>query len=179
MFSRALRCIPRVTIHRFRRDRRGATIVEFALVAAPFFALLFAILQTALIFFATQVLETGVHDAARLIRTGQAQEQELNAETFKAAVCSEIFGLFDCMGGLKIDVRTYLDFAGADTGKSIVDGDFQDDLVYQPGAGGDIVVVRAFYEWPMVLPTLDSSAANLNNGNYLLSAAATFRNEPF
>lgn len=153
--------------------------VEFALVAAPFLALLIAILQTAMIFLASQVLETGVHDAARLIRTGQAQEQEFDAQQFKEAVCSEVFGLFDCMAGLKIDVRTSQSFAGTNTGKPIEDGELKDDFVFQPGVGGDIVVVRAFYEWPTVLPTLGASAANLKNGNYLLSAAATFRNEPF
>lgn len=39
------------------RDRRGATAVEFALVATPFLALLVAIVQTFLVFFAQEMLE--------------------------------------------------------------------------------------------------------------------------
>ena len=166
-------------LNRLAQDRSGATAVEFGLIAAPFFALLLAVLQTSLIFFASQVLETGVSDAARLVRTGQALEQEMDAQTFKEAVCNEVFGLFDCMGGLKVDVRTFEDFNSAQMGKAIEDGELKDDFIYDPGVGGDIVVVRAFYEWPIVFPLMGVSVADLNNGNYLLSAATTFRNEPF
>jgi len=44
-------------LRRFRRNRGGSAVVEFALVAPLFFALLFAIIETALMFFASQVLE--------------------------------------------------------------------------------------------------------------------------
>ena len=47
-------------LRRFHRNRRGSAAVEFALVAPIFFALLFATLETAIIFFAGQVLEAGV-----------------------------------------------------------------------------------------------------------------------
>jgi Flp pilus assembly protein TadG len=164
----------------FAGDRSGATVVEFALVALPFFALLIAILQTAMIFFASQVLETGVAKAARLVRTGQAQEQKLTLTQFKQAVCSDIFGLLDCANGLKVDVRKYSSFSGADLSSPIdSSGKLEDDFLYQPGAGGDIVVVRAFYEWPNIIPLLGVGLNDLANGNYLLAAAAVFRNEPF
>jgi Flp pilus assembly protein TadG len=58
---------------RFARDRKGATAVEFAFVAAPFFLLVFAILEIALIFFASAIIEEAVADAARDIRTGELQ----------------------------------------------------------------------------------------------------------
>ena len=48
----------RNVLRRFRRNRRGSAAVEFALVAPLFFALLFAIIETAIVFFAGQVLET-------------------------------------------------------------------------------------------------------------------------
>ncbi len=50
----------RNAVRRFRRNRRGSAAVEFALVAPVFFALLFAIIESAMVFFAGQVLETGV-----------------------------------------------------------------------------------------------------------------------
>ncbi len=59
-------------LRRFGRDRRGATAIEFALIALPFFALMMAILETFLTFFASQTIETAVNRGARLIRTGQA-----------------------------------------------------------------------------------------------------------
>ncbi len=40
---------------------------------------MFAIMETALVFFASQTLETAVADSARLIMTGQAQNQNFTA----------------------------------------------------------------------------------------------------
>ena len=63
-------------LRRFRRSRRGSVAVEFALVAPVFFALLFAIIETAIMFFASQALETITANSARYIMTGQAQNGE-------------------------------------------------------------------------------------------------------
>ena len=62
---------------RFIRQQDGATTVEFAMVAAPFLAMMFAIIETAIVFFAGQTLETAGADSARLIMTGQAQTKAL------------------------------------------------------------------------------------------------------
>ncbi len=170
----------RWSIRRFSKNHDGSIAIEFALVALPFFALLFAILETALIFFAGQILETGLADAARLIRTGQAQEQSFDKNKFQQAVCARIVALLDCEAGVKIDVRELTDFNSAREPLPIdANGNFDDDnFVYRPGVGGDIVLVRAFYEWPTSVPNF-VAPHNLANGNYLLSATATFRNEPF
>src|ERR1700677_3992169 len=58
---------------RCRDNGRGSAAVEFALVAPVFFALLFAIVETAIMFFAGQVLETVTQESARQVLTGQAQ----------------------------------------------------------------------------------------------------------
>src|SRR4030088_1891571 len=84
------------TLRRCRRNRRGSAAVEFALVAPVFFALLFAIIETALVFFAGQVLETMVQDSARQILTGQAQTATFAQADFKTLVCSKIPALFTC-----------------------------------------------------------------------------------
>src|SRR5690242_1389940 len=83
-------------VRRLIRQQDGAAAVEFGLVAAPFLALTFAIMETAVVFFSGQALETAVADSARLIMTGQAQTQGFNQAAFKNAVCAKIFGLFDC-----------------------------------------------------------------------------------
>src|SRR6202165_2459735 len=88
---------------RLRRDERGATAVEFGLLALPFLALTFAILETALLYFASQTLETAVANSARLIRTGQAQQQGMSSTTFKQTICDQVGVMFDCTNGLKID----------------------------------------------------------------------------
>src|SRR5882757_5524125 len=95
------------TVRRFARGEQGIAAVEFGIVAAPFLALMFAIMETAIVFFASQTLETAVADSARLIMTGQAQSGGFTQQQFKDAVCAKIFGLFDCAGGIQIDVKTY------------------------------------------------------------------------
>ena len=73
----------RGTWRRFRRNRRGSAAVEFALVAPAFFALLFAIIETGIMFFAGQVLETVNQNSARMILTGQAQTAVLHANAVR------------------------------------------------------------------------------------------------
>ena len=92
---------------RIVREQDGATTVEFALLVAPFLAIIFAIIETAIVFFAGQTLETANADSARLIMTGQAQTQGFSQAQFKNAVCARIYGLFNCAGGLYVDVKTY------------------------------------------------------------------------
>ena len=174
------RAAERVGLARFRRDQTGATAVEFGLVAAPFLALMLAILETSIIFFAGQTLETAVSNAARLIRTGQAQQQGFDANKFKDQICMQVMALFDCNGELVFDVRTYQTFDSINLNKPVdANGNLKTDFVYQPGKGGEIVVVRAFVEWPTFSKLLGLNFSNLADGNHLLAATAAFRNEPF
>src|ERR1039457_1380631 len=96
----------RKTLRRFRRSRRGSAAVEFALVAPVFFALLFAIIETAVVFCAGQVLETITQNSARMLMTGQAQTAAYTATQFKTYVCSQIPALFNC-NGIYVDVESF------------------------------------------------------------------------
>jgi Flp pilus assembly protein TadG len=161
---------------RLARKEDGSAAVEFGLVAGPFLLLMFAIMETAMVFFAGQTLETAVADSSRLIMTGQAQNQGMNQSAFKNAVCARIYGLFDCANGVQVDVRSYTSFSGANPPNQIdANGNFQNDTTYQPGGAGDIVVVRLFYQWPIYVSILE----NMTGHKRLLVATAAFRNEPF
>jgi Flp pilus assembly protein TadG len=172
--------IARPSLKRFRSDRAGVTTVEFALVAVPFFALVFAILETFLLFFATQVIETATDRGARLIRTGQAQMQELDGAAFKTAICAAMAALFNCQSNLRVDVRTFSSFAAVDLRPPIgEDGNLVQEFEFTPGGAGELVVVRAFYEWPLYTNLLGLGLATLANGKHLIMATTAFRNEPF
>ena len=176
----ACRIAARLGLVRFRRDETGATAVEFGLVAVPFVALMFAILETALVFFAGQTLETAVSNAARLIRTGQAQQQGFDANKFKEQICMQVMALFNCDADLVFDVRTYQTFDSINLSKPVDDnGNLLTNFTYQPGKGGEIVVVRAFYEWPVFVKLLGLNLTNMTNGTHLLAATSAFRNEPY
>jgi Flp pilus assembly protein TadG len=169
------------TIRRFAKGEDGIAAVEFGMVAAPFLALMFAILETALVFFANQTLETAVADSARLIMTGQAQSSGFTQQQFKDAVCAKILGLFDCAGGIQIDVKTYTGFAAVSTANPVdSNGNLQtSSFGFQPGNACDIVVVRLMYQWPVYVSLLGFNLADLAGNKRLLMATAAFRNEPF
>jgi Flp pilus assembly protein TadG len=178
---RTLRRLIRMTpLRRFTREEDGTSTIEFAMVITPFLALLFAIMETAVVFLADQTLETAVADSARLIMTGQAQKQKFDQQTFKNSLCSRIYALFDCQGGIMIDVRTAKSFGDANTGKPIdAKGNLVNNFTYDPGKAGDIVVVRVMYQWPVWVPGLGLNLADMANGKRLLMATSAFRNEPF
>lgn len=177
--ARQTRSRYRGLLRRFRRDSKAATAVEFGLVSVPFFALLFAIIETFLLFFASQAIETATNQAGRLIRTGQAQTAGLTADAFRDRMCEALNGMFNC-DNVMVDVRTYAQFQGIDLGRPIdEDGNLIEEFTFDPGEGGDIVVVRTFYEWPIFTNLLGLGLANLSNGKNLLAATTAFRNEPF
>jgi Flp pilus assembly protein TadG len=170
----------RKALRRFRQNRRGSAAVEFALVAPVFFALLFAIIETAIVFFAGQVLETVTQDSARMIMTGQAQTGGYSQGQFKDYVCGRISVLFDCASGIYVDVKSYPAFTNVSITGPIDGGkNFIPTMQYSPGGPGDIVVVRLFYQWPLFVTGLGYNVANLSGSKRLLAATAAFRNEPY
>ncbi|WP_315768790.1 MULTISPECIES: TadE/TadG family type IV pilus assembly protein [unclassified Bradyrhizobium] len=168
-------------LRRFRRNRRGAAAIEFALVAPIFSALLFAIIETALVFFAGQLLETATQDSARMILTGQAQQGSYTQQQFANYVCTQtqVSVLFDC-NKISIDVQSYPSFSNVTINNQIdSSGNFINNMQYNPGGAGDIVVVRLFYQWPIYVTGLGYNIANLSGSKRLLVATAAFKNEPY
>jgi Flp pilus assembly protein TadG len=163
----------------FARRQDGTATVEFGLVALPFLALLFAIIQTLLVFLAQQALETITANAARLILTGQAQAQNLTQTSFKTTLCAQVVALFNCANGININVQTFSSFSSVTYPSPVNNGQFQNSsFVYEPGGPGDVVVVQVFYQWPIFVNLMNLNLANLSNNSRLLVATAAFRNEP-
>ncbi len=167
-------------LRRFGRKNDGAVAIEFALVAAPFLALVFAIIETAVVFFAGQALETAVADSSRLIMTGQAQTAGYSQQQFKDQVCARIYGLFNCSAGVYVDVKTYTSFSSINLSKPIdANGNMTNNFTYTPGGPGDIVVVRLLYQWPVYVSLLGLNIGDLSGNKRLIVATAAFRNEPY
>jgi Flp pilus assembly protein TadG len=172
---------------RFLRQESGSTAVEFALIAAPFIALIFGIIQTGFALFADQILQTRVTEAGRLIMTGQAQAY--TREDFRNAVCSgTMSSLFNC-NKLGIQSTAVANFSSASSSsmntacETAYDpahpNSATESACFDPGnssaqSGGDsIVVVRVTYDWPYSLNLLA-----LTNKTKLV-ATTVFRNEPW
>ena len=171
----------------FIRDRKGATAVEFALIAAPFLALIAGLIQVFLLFFAQSVLENAVRASARQILTGQVQTQDASLSSaaamaaFHQIVCNNADALFTCTG-LMVDVEVANNWSSANTAMPTLtydsNGNVTNTWQFNPGNAGDIVVVRVVYLWPVFFGPLAFNWANQANGSREIMASAAFQNEP-
>ena len=179
----------------FLADRRGAVgieLVEFALIGPIFIALLGAILETALAFWAGQVLETALADAARQLYTGQFQKDN-SATTDKTALLTalrdkalcQIDGkarttVFNC-ADVKVDVRTIPQFTGNGTNSPVSNGAWSSGFGgnYTNPSAGDIVVVQAAVKYPVFFNLYNPGQGSFTDGSRLLQAAVVFRTEPY
>lgn len=175
---------------RLKRNSQGSAAVEFSLVAAPFFLLLFAMTEIGIAMFANQVLETGTQDVGRLIMTGQSQksaepqtkngvketQSQANsrvASEFQNALCAKVSTLFTC-ADMKIDVRS---FSSATTVSLPEAVNCEISTGFDIGGADDIVIIRVFYQWRTFTTMLNFG--NCPNNKRQLVSTAAFRNEPF
>ncbi len=163
----------------FLRCRRGSPAVEFALVVAPFIALLLANLQVGLIFFAQEALETAVEQTARLVLTGQSAS--MTQSQFATALCSNSPGLFTC-ANFMINLQPATSFASVNVSAPTLtfngSGAVTNTWQYNAGSPGDIMVLQVMYQWPVFLGPLGLNFSNEPNNMLLLMATSVFRNEP-
>lgn len=165
-------------VRRFRKSTRGTAAVEFALVAAPFFLLLGAIMEIAMVFVLDSVLENATINTGRMIRTGQADAQGFDAARFKQEVCSRMSAWSgDCQTRATVDVRVIGSFNTQLPAPSKLE-DLKD--CYDGGGPGSLVLARVWYRQPVITPILDQAIARIGNQRTaLLQATTAFKNEPF
>jgi len=163
-----------------RRDDRGSAAMEFAFVAPVFFMIMLGIIEGGVMFFGQAALMNATQDAARLIRTGQAQGT-VDQSAFTQDVCNGIKALLSC-SNLQVDVQNYPSgFNGSQSAPTDANGNLiAGQNRYNTGGPCDVVIVRAFYKYTIVTPVITSFLAGKsgNDFNYL-TAAAAFRNEPY
>ncbi|HKH81323.1 MAG TPA: TadE/TadG family type IV pilus assembly protein [Methylovirgula sp.] len=162
----------------FLRSEDGTSAVEFAMIALPFLAIIFATLQTAILLMAQEELETAVEKSGRLILTGQAPA---TLALFTTDVCKDLHALFNC-SNLMINMQTSDTFSDASPAAPTLTYNAQGQVTntwsYQPGSPGSIEVLQVMYQWPVFGGLLGFNLSNLPNGNHLLMATSVFKNEP-
>jgi Flp pilus assembly protein TadG len=178
---RSLRTRLRSFIRRFVRHDGATTVVEFAILALPFFTLIFGVIELGLVFLVSTTLENAIMASGRTIRTGELQGSGGTAATFKSAICANMSWLgTNCAANLNVDVRTYTSFNAVTTPNPVVNGAFQQNqMTFTPGSASDIVVVRAYYAWTINTPLLNAALINMSGNRRLITATVAFRNEPY
>jgi Flp pilus assembly protein TadG len=188
---------------RLLTDARGAVLVEFGIVAVPFFALIFSTLLSALIMFAQQALDTTAEAVAREIMTGQVQKGSVkvidpvtgnpvnidsNAK-LKTRVCDQLkangVGFLTC-GNVMVSLKKLATFSAADynpvtlnfnpTTGAVTNAPGTFDTIGQEEIG----LVTVYYRWPKLMgPLLGFTTGNQSNGERLMVSNAIFKTETY
>lgn len=155
----------------FARSRRGATAVEFALLAIPFFIVIFSIVEIALLFMAGLVLDQAVDTVGRQVRTGQLDQDDMTEEKFRKLVCDQVSILLSC-DKLNLDLRAYSQYGDIDPTPP-ANGDYS-SFRWERGGPGRIMALRVYYQWPVIAPILTANAKS-----FQLAGVAAFRTENY
>ncbi|UWM75514.1 pilus assembly protein [Rhizobium sp. WSM4643] len=183
-------------------SREGAAAIEFALLAIPYFLVIFAILETFVAFAAEELVSNGVDTMSRRMRTGQitynlGRTTDMNQAQFRQAFCDEISILIRCSASevatpskLYLDVQTFSAFSAIPTTIPKLSTDRYADIntaafKYAPGGAGTINMVRAYYRWEIItdlvrpyISTIRPSDGSMPS-QYLIVATAAFQNEQY
>ncbi|MDR7143773.1 Flp pilus assembly protein TadG [Rhizobium sp. BE258] len=183
----------------FARSKDGSAAIEFALLAIPYFMVIFAIIETFVAFAAEELVSNGVDTMARRMRTGQITfslgraTDVADVKDFRQRFCNEVSILINCSAAevatpnkLWLDVRTFTNFSDMPvTIPMNATGLDTTGIQYSPGGSGTKNMIRAYYKWqvitdlvrPYITPYRSSTGAHLNE--FLIVATAAFQNEQY
>lgn len=163
----------------YTHERRGSAAVEFALVGMPFILFVIGIIEISLMFAAGSLLEGSVYDAARVIRTGQAQSSGDPEQTFKNALCNHASVLLDCdKFEYQVKVLDNFDDANSEQAQVDADGNLQNPE-FDAGGVSSIVMVRVLYPYQLMTPGFGKIFGSTSGGRRLLMATTVFETEPY
>jgi Flp pilus assembly protein TadG len=151
---------------RSRRGQRGATAVEFAIIAPLLIFVICMIIDLGLLFWVTLTMQYAVHEGARYAVTGQSNLDPDSADPQRyLAVIQDIQ---DASMGLYTLVNPSISVTVNGVPSTYGSNMF--------GGPGDLIVLQLNCTWPLLTPLLKPFFLN---GLYAFSVAATMRNEGF
>jgi len=166
---------------RFRRDRRGATAVEFALVAPMLLALIFGTIETGWTMVQTIMLDRALDTTVRALRIGQLVNP--TQQSVRQAICAEAMLLIDCNNALALEFVPIVNAASypADNARCVDrSGALNPVLRFNTGGRAQTVFVRACFVVEPLTPGLGLGLAlsKDSTGAYRIIAKSGFVNEP-
>jgi Flp pilus assembly protein TadG len=185
-------------LRRMLRSRDGAAVIEFAMLALPYFMIVFAIIETFIAYTGQQLVSGAVDTMSRQIRTGNitfnlGRTSNKTRTEFRRLFCNEISILIKCTeeeittpNKLLLDVRSFSTFAQIpDTIPRNASNDLDASTFgYSPGAAKTINMVRAYYKWDILVDLIRPYITNIrpsgSRPNYfLIVETSAFRIEDY
>lgn len=190
-----------VIARRFARSEKGTTALEFGMLVLPLMMFVFGIINTGYYYFNMHLLDRGMEEAGRRVRTGEAQKGGITVGQFRNLVCNAANGrvgatndgygappaggLIDC-SKMTILMQNASDWATLGSQSCLTAGNQSQST----GSSGDaiggavgsqerVVLVTACYTWELAkyLPFL--ALGNRPDGSVLYSASTAFRTEAY
>jgi Flp pilus assembly pilin Flp len=189
--------VPRTAPRRRRaavRGEDGAAMVEFAMVAPAFIAVICAIMEFSGVMFVQTILEGSAREASRYGLTGFTAEGVSREDQIMAIVNNHTYGIVD-MDELQMETLVYENFADVgqpepftdengngvwDAGEPYTDvngnGGWDPDMgAAGLGGPGDVVVYRMSYDWNIMIPLFRPFFGD----TITLQSNIAVRNEPY
>jgi Flp pilus assembly protein TadG len=185
------------------RSRDGAAAIEFAILAVPYFIIIFAIVETFVAFAAEQLVTNAVNTLGRQLRTGQITYQlnrvatDMDVVKFREAFCDEVSIMIQCSeteaatpSKLYIDARTFASFGAIPkTIPRVSTADFADidptSFKFTPGGPATINMLRAYYRWEVITDLIRPYITTIRPADgsmptdFLIVATTAFQNENY
>lgn len=161
------------------KDRKGSAAIEFAILALPFFVVIFAIAEIAIMFFVDSGLDAALHKTVRQVRVGVAKSGAWDSTKFKNVLCSELAYSFRCSTKVKVRATVISDMSSISKVSGSSNGSLNVQEDFNLGDSGSYVLVQAFLPWDPTFKLYAISSDRLADGSYVLGAAELIKNEPF
>ena len=176
----------------FQRDTRGATAVEFALVASMLIFSILFVMVVGLILYLNQALDYATSKAARQIMIGAVQKAAMNQSAFQTnALCPYLPAAINC-NNVIVNLQTvteaaqpggYYAYVTSNQSGLIIPALSNGSTQFSPGAQGSYEYLEVIYPITFI-PAMFASilgGAAVYNGSpaYLAISTAAFRNEQY
>lgn len=159
-------------------SEEGVTAIEFSLLALPFTFFILAIIELSLLFVGQSVLNGAVQDAARMIKTGQAQQDADPEEMFRVALCDHASMMLNC-ANVQYQVERIASFDDADLQPELDEDGNMIDTPFEPGESSDVVIIRATYLYPLMTPVIGAFFSDFPGNKKMLMSTIVLEAEPY
>lgn len=183
-------------LEKFGVSRDGTAAIEFAILAIPYFLVVFAIIETFLAMMAEQVVVNATENMARRLRTGQISSS-ISKEDFRKSFCNEVSVMITCSADeikqeqkLYIDLRSFTAFKDIPTTIPLKPyGQYYDldtsQFGFKPGGPETINMLRVYYRWRVIADIIRPYLTKVRPADgsmpshFLIVATDAFMNEKY
>lgn len=166
------------TFAKFLKNRKGATAIEFAIVAPIFFMMIFIAGEFAIFLYKKNHLKHSMYVAARVLQTGEIQNSSDPKLDFQREICAVAKSSFDCTK-VYFDVRTFDEIKQVQFPKVNVDQDLvPTNFTFKPGGPSKVTAMRLAAQFDFVTPYMDDFFG-LDGKPMLVVGHSIARNEPY